>query len=108
MLETPFSKLPGPLPRFRSRDYLPGCADAGAGEAMAVLDKVTIAYRGTRYELGRGRDYFGLWTVDAPRSQPLEWWPETQEGWSSAWARFSTLEEPDTITAAGGAAIRLA
>jgi len=73
-----------------------------------VLDRVTIAYRGARYEIGRGRDYFGLWTVDAPRSQPLEWWPETQEGWSSAWARFSTLEEPETITAASGAATRLA
>jgi hypothetical protein len=66
-----------------------------------VLDNVTIAYRGAKYELGRGRDYFGLWTVDGPRSQPLEWWPETQEGWSSAWARFAALETPDTITAAG-------
>jgi hypothetical protein len=66
-----------------------------------VLDNVTIAYRGAKYEIGRGRDYFGLWTVDGPRSQPLEWWPETQEGWSSAWARFAALETPDTITAAG-------
>jgi hypothetical protein len=66
-----------------------------------VLDNVTIAYRGATYEIGRGRDYFGLWTLDAPRSQPMEWWPETQEGWSSAWARFAALETPDTITAAG-------
>ena len=73
---------------------------------MAVLDRVTIAYRGARYEIGRGRHYFGLWTVDAPRSQPLEWWPETQEGWSSAWARFSALETPDTITPAGRGATR--
>src|SRR5579859_966565 len=73
---------------------------------MAVLDRVTIAYRGARYEIGRGRDYFGLWTVDAPRSQPLEWWPETQEGWSSAWARFSALETPGTITPAGRGATR--
>jgi hypothetical protein len=66
-----------------------------------VLDKVTIAYRGATYEIGRGRDYFGLWTTDAPRSQPMEWWPETQEGWSAAWARFTALEAPDTITPAG-------
>ena len=83
-----------------------GCADAGAGKARTVLDKVTIAYRGATYEIGRGRDYFGIWTVDGPRSQPLEWWPETQEGWSAAWARFAALEAPDTITPAGRTATR--
>jgi hypothetical protein len=65
-----------------------------------VLDKVTIAYRGATYEIGRGRDYFGIWTVDGSRSQPLEWWPETQEGWSAAWTRFAVLEAPDAITPA--------
>jgi hypothetical protein len=63
-----------------------------------VLDKVTIAYRGATYELGRGADYFGIWTVAGPRSQPREWWPETQEGWSDAWTRFMALEAPDAIT----------
>jgi hypothetical protein len=71
-----------------------------------VLDKVTIAYRGATYEIGRGRDYFGIWTVDGPRSQPLEWWPETQEGWSAAWTRFAVLEAPDAITPAGRDATR--
>jgi hypothetical protein len=66
-----------------------------------VLDKVTIAYRGATYELGRGADYFGIWTVAGPRSQPQEWWPETQEGWSDAWARFTALEAPDAITPVG-------
>jgi len=66
-----------------------------------VLDKVTIAYRGATYEIGRGRDYFGIWTMGGSRSQPLEWWPETQEGWSAAWTRFAVLEPPETITPAG-------
>ena len=66
-----------------------------------MLDKVTIAYRGATHEIGRGRDYFGIWTVNGSRSQPLEWWPETQEGWSAAWARFTALEGPDGITPAG-------
>jgi hypothetical protein len=39
--------------------------------------------------------------VDGSRSQPLEWWPETQEGWSAAWTRFAVLEAPDTITQVG-------
>jgi hypothetical protein len=71
-----------------------------------VLDKVTIAYRGATYEIGRGRDYFGIWTVDGSRSQPQESWPETQEGWSAAWARFTALEGPDGITPAGRNATR--
>jgi hypothetical protein len=66
------------------------------------LDKVTVAYRGATYEIGRGRDYFGIWTIGGSRSQPLEWWPETQEGWSAAWTRFAILEPPDAITPAAG------
>ena len=69
-----------------------------------MLDRVTVAYRGAAYEIGRGRDYFGIWTVDGPRSRPLEWWPETEEGWSAAWARFAVLEAPDAITPAAGSA----
>ena len=72
-----------------------------SGKAWTVLDKVTIAYRGGTYEIGRGRDYFGIWTVAGSRSQPLEWWPETQEGWSAAWTRFAVLEAPDGITSVG-------
>ena len=71
-----------------------------------MLDKVTIAYRGATHEIGRGHDYFGIWTVNGSRSQPLEWWPETQEGWSAAWARFTALEGPDGITPAGPNATR--
>jgi hypothetical protein len=44
--------------------------------------------------------------VAGPRSQPLEWWPETQEGWSAAWSRFALLEVPDAITPAGRDATR--
>jgi hypothetical protein len=69
--------------------------------AWTVLDKVTIAYRGATYEIGRGADYFGIWAVAGPRSQPQEWWPETQEGWSDAWTRFTALEAPDAITSVG-------
>src|SRR5580704_6973538 len=77
-----------------------------SGKALTVLDKVTIAYRGGTYEIGRGRDYFGIWTVEGSRSQPLEWWPETQEGWSAAWTRFAVLEAPDAITSVGQEATR--
>ena len=62
-----------------------------------MFDTVTIAYRGATYEIGRGRDYYGIWAAGTSRSTPLELWPDTPEGWSAAWARFVAMETPDTI-----------
>ena len=66
-----------------------------------MFDKVTITYRGAKYEIGRGRGFYGIWTAGASRSQPLEWWPETSEGWSAAWTRFAGIEAPGTIVPVG-------
>jgi len=66
-----------------------------------VFDKVTITYRGAKYEIGRGHDFYGIWMTGAPRSQPLEWWPETPEGWSAAWTRFASIEAPGAIVPVG-------
>jgi len=66
-----------------------------------VFDKVTITYRGAKYEIGRGRDFYGIWAIAGPRSQPLQWWPETAEGWSAAWTRFTEVEVPGAITPVG-------
>jgi hypothetical protein len=62
-----------------------------------VREKVTISYRGAGYEIGRGEHFYGIWAVAAPQSQPLEWWPETPEGWTGAWSRFTAIETPGTI-----------
>jgi hypothetical protein len=67
-----------------------------------VRDKVTVAYRGAKYELGRGPTFFGIWAAGASRSQPLEWWPDTPEGWAAAWSRFTEIETPGTIVPVGG------
>jgi len=66
-----------------------------------VFDKVTITYRGAKYEIGRGRDFYGIWMTGAPRSQPLERWPETPGGWSAAWTRFASIEAPGAIVPVG-------
>ena len=66
-----------------------------------MRDNVTIAYRGAKFELGRGSNFFGIWAAGASRSQPLEWWPDTPEGWAAAWARFTEIETPGTIAPAG-------
>jgi hypothetical protein len=62
-----------------------------------VRENVTISYRGAGYEIGRGEHFYGIWAVAAPQSQPLEWWPETSEGWTGAWSRFAAIETPGTI-----------
>jgi hypothetical protein len=66
-----------------------------------VFDKVTITYRGATYEIGRGLGFYGVWTVGGARSQPLERWPETPEGWTAAWSRFVSIEAPGTIVPVG-------
>jgi hypothetical protein len=62
-----------------------------------VRESVTIWYRGASYQLGRGQHFYGIWAAGGPRSQPLERWPETPEGWSAAWSRFTAIEAPGTV-----------
>ncbi len=66
-----------------------------------MRDNVTIAYRGAKYELGRGSTFFGIWAAGASRSQPHQWWPDTPEGWAAAWSRFTEIETPGTIVPVG-------
>jgi hypothetical protein len=66
-----------------------------------VFDNVTITHRGARYEIGRGRDFYGIWAAGTTRSNPMERWPETPEGWSAAWSRFTEIEAPGTIVPVG-------
>jgi len=68
-------------------------------EAGAVPEKVTISHRGARYEIGRGKRFYGIWVSGAPESDPIDRWPENREGWEQAWRRFVELETPGTITA---------
>jgi hypothetical protein len=67
-------------------------------EAGTVSDKVTISYRGAKYEIGRGKRYYGIWVAGAPMSDPIDRWPLTSEGWTQAWARFTAIETPGTIS----------
>ncbi|HUC56623.1 MAG TPA: hypothetical protein VMA95_04425 [Streptosporangiaceae bacterium] len=64
-----------------------------------MREGVTISHRGSVYEIGRGRGFYGIWIAAAPQPTPVEWWPETQDGWYDAWARFTAIENPAAITA---------
>jgi hypothetical protein len=66
-------------------------------EAGTVPEKVIVSHRGSRYEIGRGKRYYGIWVANAPESDPVDRWPETRDGWAQAWTRFVTIETPGTI-----------
>src|SRR5215469_536978 len=66
-------------------------------EAGTVPDKAIISHRGEKYEIGRGKRFYGIWAVGAPYDAPVDRWPENPAGWQQAWARFATIEAPGTI-----------
>jgi hypothetical protein len=68
-------------------------------EAGTVPEKAVISHRGEKYEIGRGKRFYGIWVVGAPYDAPVDRWPENRDGWQQAWARFASIEEPGTIEA---------
>jgi hypothetical protein len=62
-----------------------------------VQEQVIISHRGASYEIGRGNGFYGIWWSGASHLQPIEWWPETEAGWHSAWSRFTDVEARRTI-----------
>jgi len=57
-----------------------------------VHDNVIVSHRGARFEIGRGPGYYAIWQAGAAQWRPIEWWPETPDGWKAAWARFTDVE----------------
>ena len=62
-------------------------------------EKAVISHRGEKYEIGRGKRFYGIWVIGAPYEAPVDRWPENRDGWQQAWARFTAIEVPGTITA---------
>jgi hypothetical protein len=62
-----------------------------------VQDSVTISHRGSTYEIGSGRGFYGIWPLDD--HSKVEMWPQTDQGWLSAWSRFVAIEVPGSIVA---------
>ena len=56
-------------------------------------DKAVISHRGEKYEIGRGKRFYGIWVVGAPYDAPVDRWPENRDGWQQAWARFAAMED---------------
>jgi hypothetical protein len=76
-------------------------AMAGAQAASAATpqtqpdpsDSAVVQYThtGTRYLLGYGRTFFGIWDRQNPTT-PVERFPRTDDGWGQAWRRYTQIE----------------
>jgi hypothetical protein len=70
-------------------------------EGLNVHENVVVSHRGARFEIGRGQGFYGIWPAGAAHVRPIEWWPETVDGWHAAWSRFTDVERRQTIRPAG-------
>ena len=52
---------------------------------------VDYAYAGSRYLLGYGPGYFGIW-LRGTADFPIHEFPRTDDGWAAAWVEFRSLE----------------
>lgn len=62
---------------------------------------VQYTHSGTRYLLGYGRTFFGIWDRQAPAT-PVERFPRDDAGWAAAWGRFTQIESNFTEVGLGG------
>lgn len=67
--------------------------EGGPATPMEPDDVAAVQYThsGTRYLLGYGRTFFGIWDRQAPEA-PVEKFPRDDAGWAAAWGRFTQIE----------------
>ncbi len=74
-----------------------GPSAPGSGPAMTPTptsgddEVVQYTHSGTRYLLGYGRTFFGIWDRQAP-SAPIDKFPRDDAGWAAAWRRYTQIE----------------
>lgn len=73
-----------------------GIGAAAASTAQSTPDPDDLAavqytHSGTRFLLGYGRTFFGIWDRQNPAA-PTEKFPRSDEGWAQAWQRYTQIE----------------
>jgi hypothetical protein len=58
---------------------------------------VTLHYTGSRYAIGQGQGYYGIWDLLA-RGGTMERFAMSANGWSEAWASYAALEKGYRLT----------
>ncbi len=87
-----------PVPDSVATDGLGVAATTAPGAAapqvaMNPNDTAVLQYThsGTRYLLGYGQSFFGIWDRQNP-AQPVERFARTDDGWGQAWRRYTQIE----------------
>jgi len=64
---------------------------------MNPSDTAVLQYThsGTRYLLGYGQTFFGIWDRQNPAT-PVERFPRSDDGWAQAWRRYTQIENTFT------------
>jgi hypothetical protein len=65
----------------------PGMAAPDSSDTEALQ----YTHSGSRYLLGYGRTFFGIWDRQAPAA-PVEKFPRDDTGWAAAWRRYTQIE----------------
>jgi hypothetical protein len=65
-------------------------------------DVLQYTHSGTRYLLGYGRTFFGIWDRQAPAA-PVEKFARDDAGWAAAWRRYTQIEPHYAEVGLGGA-----
>ena len=64
-------------------------------------EALQFTHSGSRYLLGYGRAFFGIWERQGG-SGPLSKFPRNDDGWRDAWIAFSAMEPNSTEVGIGG------
>jgi hypothetical protein len=81
---------------------VPADTNQAAQTDPSDTDAMQYTHSGTRYLLGYGKTFFGIWDRQNPAS-PVERFPRTDEGWASAWRRYTQIENHFTEVGLGQA-----
>jgi hypothetical protein len=73
------------------QDAAPQAVGSAAGSDPSDNDVQQYTHSGTRYLLGYGRTFFGIWDRQSP-NVPVERFPRTDDGWAQAWRRYTQIE----------------
>ena len=81
----------------------PAASTSGTASPMDPDDNAAVQYThsGTRYLLGYGRTFFGIWDRQAPDT-PVEKYPRDDAGWAAAWGRYTQVESNFSEVSLGG------
>ena len=84
---------------------VPGGEPADPAPAAVEGDDESLRYThtGQRYLLGYGASFFGIWDRERPAT-PVERFPRTDEGWATAWRRYTQIESNFAEVPVGDAA----